>query len=160
MNHPDAPATLSARLSLLLRRLAALAYDLIVLGGLLVILTFPYLGATVWLSDADTIATGDRLYQSYLAVVVVGYFFASWRFGGQTVGMRAWRLYAADTRGHSLSWQQGALRAAINLPGLLLGGAGYWWALADAEGRTAGERWSSTFTYHHPKPGTHNNTAL
>ncbi len=160
MNRLDVPATLSGRLSLLMRRLAAMAYDVIVLAGLLIILTFPYLGATVWLTDAETIATGNLLFQLYLGVIVAGYFLASWRFGGQTLGMRAWRLHAMDGDGRPLTWKRGALRAAVSLPGLVLGGIGYWWSLIDREGRTLGERWSSTYTFYRPVPGTRGRAAL
>lgn len=137
---------------MLLRRLAALAYDLLVLGGLLIILTFPYLGATVWLTGTDRIGTGDPFFQLYLAVIVLGYFGLSWRFGGQTLGMRAWRLHALSVNGGTLSWPQIVVRATVNLFGLLLGGLGYWWALIDRSGRTAGECCSHSVTRHYPKP--------
>lgn len=60
----------------------------------------------------------------------------SWHFGGQTLGLRAWRLRVVDARGRPPSWSRAWLRFALALPSLLALGLGFAWALIDARRRT------------------------
>lgn len=76
----------------LLRRLASLLYDTILVTALL-------MGATAVLlplTHGEAIPASGRLatiaYQGYLLVVVFAFFSWCWTRGGQTLGMRAWRL--------------------------------------------------------------------
>jgi len=64
------------------------------------------------------------------------YFAVSWRRGGQTIGMRAWRLRLVGTRGAVPSWRQLALRALVAIASLGCLGLGFLWSLADPQGRS------------------------
>ncbi len=91
-------------------RLAAALYDLLPL----IALWF----ATAALALAVTAGTLDYhawWYRLSLLVVTGGYFVLSWRNGGQTIGMRAWRLRVVDANGASPSYAAGALRFAVAL---------------------------------------------
>jgi uncharacterized RDD family membrane protein YckC len=65
-----------------------------------------------------------------------GYFGLSWRRGGQTLGMRAWRLRLTDAHGGAPNWRALALRYAVAGVSLAAFGAGFLWSLLDAERRT------------------------
>lgn len=68
---------------------------------------------------------------------------ASWRRGGQTLGMRPWRLRVTADHG-SPSWSQLWARYAVGTLSLMLGGLGFWWAWLDRERLTWHDRVSGT----------------
>lgn len=79
------------------KRLVAWLYDALVLGGLwlttglIVILITP--GETpVWLT------------QMAVLTVTFGYFAISWVKGGQTLGLKAWRLYVVGQDSPKITW--------------------------------------------------------
>jgi len=77
--------------------------------------------------------------------VVAGlYATASWRRGGQTLGMRPWRLRLAASNGTAPSWAQLWTRYAVGTLSLLLGGLGFWWALFDRDRLAWHDRASGT----------------
>jgi len=76
---------------------------------------------------------------------------ASWRRGGQTLGMRPWRLRVTDSAATAPSWSQLWKRYAIGTLSLLLGGIGFWWAWFDREGLTWHDRLSRTRLVREPK---------
>ena len=55
----------------------------------------------------------------------------SWRRGGQTLGMRPWRLKVTAADGGRPSRRALWLRYAVGTLSLLLGGLGFWWAWFD-----------------------------
>jgi len=113
------------------RRLAAGAYDLLPLAAILMIAT-----ALVFPITRAGIAPGTLWFQAYLVLVVFAYYGISWRRGGQTIGMRTWRLRAVADDGAALSWRQIMLRFAVALVSLGTLGAGFVAALFDPRRRT------------------------
>jgi uncharacterized RDD family membrane protein YckC len=66
--------------------------------------------------------------------VVTGvYAVESWRRGGQTLGMRPWRLQVVGADGTAPTRRQLWLRYAVGTVSVLLGGLGLWWALVDRQ---------------------------
>ena len=76
--------------------------------------------------------------------VAGAYATASWRGGGQTLGMRPWRLRVMAGADVRPSWTQLWVRYAIGTLSLLLGGLGFWWAWFDRERLTWHDRASGT----------------
>jgi uncharacterized RDD family membrane protein YckC len=74
--------------------------------------------------------------QLLLLAVTAAYFVASWTRGGQTIGMRPWRLRVVAAGGGALSARQAWLRFGVALVSAAAAGCGYWWALFDAQRRT------------------------
>ncbi|NIR60818.1 MAG: RDD family protein [Gammaproteobacteria bacterium] len=114
------------------RRLAALVYDALLLFGVLFAAGAP----VVALVDAAVLPGGrfHVLYQAYLAAVIYLFFGWFWTHGGQTLGMRAWRLRVQRPDGTTLGWGRALVRllAAVLSAGAL--GLGYLWILVDREG--------------------------
>ncbi len=69
---------------------------------------------------------------------------ASWRRGGQTIGMKPWRLYVTDIDGQHAPWGRLWLRYGVGVISLLCAGAGFWWAWIDRAGLTWHDRASGT----------------
>ena len=68
----------------------------------------------------------------------------SWHRGGQTLGMRPWRLRVVAVDGGDASWRALLERYAIGTLSLLLAGAGFWWAWIDRDRLTWHDRASGT----------------
>lgn len=139
---PARPATLLGW------RLLALLYDF-----------FPVLG--LWFATgaiAMVVHGGEPIYGDTLAgwlelcalwLVTGLYATLSWRRGGQTLGMRPWRLrVTADAKP---KWPQLWVRYAVGTLSLLLGGLGFWWAWLDRGRLTWHDRASGTRMVRLPK---------
>jgi len=70
-----------------------------------------------------------------LLVVTAAYFVVSWSRGGQTIGMRAWRLRVVADEGGRLTWSRAGVRFATALLSLGALGAGFFWSLIDRRHR-------------------------
>ena len=128
------------KLKLLLRRLAGFAYDLCLLAAVL----FSATAAVLPLNGGRAFETGQWVYPAYLGMVVfvfVGWF---WTHGGQTLGMRAWRLRLVTADGQAVGWGHVAARFAAACFSIASFGLGYWWILFDAEGLAWHDRLSRT----------------
>ena len=75
----------------------------------------------------------------------------SWRRGGQTLGMRPWRLKLVAADGGMPGWKALWLRYAVGTLSLLAGGPGFWWAWIDRDGLGWHDRLSGTRMLRLPK---------
>lgn len=105
------------------RRLTALVYDL--LAVVAIVMVVGYICQRV--TGGTLISTEGHphiawWYQPLQALVVSAYFIASWMRGGQTLGMRPWRIRVSAADGSPLTFGQAVIRlAAAALPLSLLG---------------------------------------
>lgn len=104
-HHPACP---------LWRRLAALVYDLLAALAIVMVVGLVAQLAT----GGQLIATGAQVvipawYRPLQALVLGGYFAASWRYGGQTLGMRPWRVLLRSREGGAASWRQVLIRLLV-----------------------------------------------
>ena len=93
----------------LVRRLAAMVYEALVVAAVLLIASFPFAGA----STARLEGLSRHLFQVYLFLVLGLYFVWCWRRGGQTLPMKAWKLRVVDRRGGPLATSRAILRYAL-----------------------------------------------
>lgn len=124
------------------RRLAAMFYD----SWLLVALWLIGATADVFLRNllgADE-HSSHLLLQLYLLACPFLFYGWFWTHGGQTLGMRAWRLRLLDTEGSPVTWRKALLRAAGALISLSCLGLGYLWILVDREQLAWHDHWSGT----------------
>lgn len=84
-------------------------------------------------------------------LVTGAYAIISWRRGGQTLAMRAWRLRLVDAAGRVPSWWQLVARYVVGTLSLALGGLGFWWAWIDRDRLTWHDRASDTRLVRLPK---------
>ncbi len=130
----------------LLRRLAAGVYDGLLLLALLMIGSVPLvalLGAPV--------PPGSWAYQLALLLLGLVFFAGFWSHGGQTLGMRAWRLKVTATSGAPLSPRAAVIRYLAALVSLAALGFGFIWMLFDPDRLTWHDRWSRSRVVVMPK---------
>lgn len=97
-----------------MRRLAAMIYDWVAMLALVMVVGMICQVAT----HGQLIGTGAQVVTPwwYLALqylVVAAYFVVSWRLGGQTLGMRPWRMRLRMVNGKPLRLPATILRAAV-----------------------------------------------
>lgn len=122
------------------RRLGAALYDLMVVVGLLMAAT----ALALIPSGGKAVPAHTWWFQMYLLLWLLGYFGYSWRVGGQTIGMRAWKLSLLQIDGSRLDWRLSARRLAAALLGGAALGAHFWWCLIDAERQSLADRLCGT----------------
>lgn len=110
------------------RRLAAMAYD----AMLVVAVLFAATAAVIPLTGGEAIHPHHPLYTGYLVAVVFAYFGWFWTHGGQTLGMRAWRLRLVSAAGTPVGWRLALLRFAAAALSWLPCAAGYLWIAVDS----------------------------
>ncbi|MBE5316343.1 MAG: RDD family protein [Xanthomonadales bacterium] len=134
----------------LMPRLLALVYDVFPLLGLwFAVAVLSYAG-----NGGEPVRPGSLgAWLEFLALVGVTFLYAglSWRLGGQTLGMRAWRLRAVDANGNPPGWTAITLRFAVGVVSLAAAGLGFAWVLIDRERRSWHELASGTLTVRLPK---------
>ena len=124
----------------LARRLAALLYDALLLLGVLFVFTL----LLIFARGGRAIAAGTVWYEASLVAVAFAFCGLSWTRGGQTVGMKAWRIRVVALDASSVDWPRAALRFVASWLSLLPAGLGYWWALVDRERLCWHDRLSGT----------------
>ena len=80
--------------------------------------------------------THHNLLAAWVGFVVGAYFVWFWTHGGQTLGMRAWRLQLVREDGARIGWPTAMLRFAVAIPAWLIGGLGMIWCLLDGRSRS------------------------
>ncbi|MBD3670632.1 MAG: RDD family protein [Gammaproteobacteria bacterium] len=100
----------------LLRRLATFLYDGLLILALVLIAT----ALTLPFHNVNKGDAGNILMSIYLITVVFLFFGWFWTHGGQTLGMRAWRIKLIANNGSEVSWDQALVRFLIGLPAWLL----------------------------------------
>ena len=148
MSEPT-PPPLPRRPALIFWRLFALLYD-----------AFPVIA--IWMVIAAIFVVGltvtehsDRVYvqpwsllnwlEWVVCWVIAGlYAVMSWHRGGQTLGMRPWRLRVTAADGDRPTWRALWIRYAIGSLSLTLAGLGFWWAWIDRDRLTWHDRASGT----------------
>lgn len=105
MNLPESPAPVW-------RRLAAVVYDALAVVAIVMVvglLAQFATGGTLFDTQGHLLAWW---YQPLQGAVVGAYFLVSWVRGGQTLGMRPWRIRVTDADGLPVTWARGAIRLA------------------------------------------------
>jgi len=152
----SAPSS-SHRSALIGWRVLALVYDLWpalalwMLASLLFTVIFAFSGH----ASRENIAPFSALQWLLWLVcwlLTAAYALLSWRRGGQTLGMRPWRLKVVAADGISApGWRALWIRYAVGSASLLLAGLGFWWAWFDRERLTWHDRASGTRIVRMPK---------
>jgi uncharacterized RDD family membrane protein YckC len=132
-----------------LARIAAMIYESLLVAAVIFVAALPFL---YLVGNAET-GWRHYLFQLYLLGVLFAYFSAFWRRSGQTLAMKTWRIRLVNPNGASLTLKQAALRFFLALFGLLLAGAGFWWALFDRDRQFLHDRIVGTRLVRVPRKG-------
>ncbi len=118
----------------LFRRLFAIGYDLFLLTALMFIVT----AIANALNHGESITPQNPCYPLYvvtLLAVSFYYFFWFWRHGGQTLGMKTWKIKLVSFDGQTPDGRALLIRYCVAILSWLPVGLGFFWALFDAEKR-------------------------
>ncbi|HEX3895796.1 MAG TPA: RDD family protein [Rudaea sp.] len=124
-------------------RLLALLYDVLPLLGLWFLAGVVGVALTGGALDPHRL-NYKILMQALVLAFTAGYFVLSWTRGGQTIGMRAWKLRLTMRDGSRVLLTAALLRFFLACLSLILLGAGYWWSLFDPQRRTLHDALSDT----------------
>ncbi len=140
MTEPLAPANLR-------HRLGAIFYDALLIFSLLFVVT----GILVILNKGEAIPTTHWLFRLFLLATCFMYFGWFWTHGGQTLGMRSWRLLVSNDQGQPISWWLAFVRFNTAILSWGVSGLGFLWCLFDGEQRCWHDILSGTQLYRLPK---------
>jgi uncharacterized RDD family membrane protein YckC len=130
------------------RRFAAILYDSLLLAAVLMAAALP---ATLLAGETRLQGLPRVLFQLYLLVVMIAFFVGFWRRGGQTAGMRAWRLRVVNESGGPITLREAVARFFFAMLSWACLGLGYWWVLIDPDRRAWHDRLSKTHLILLPK---------
>ena len=132
----------------LLRRIAAMLYDLLLVLALLFLATLPF----VAMRGGEPVERGENLiYRIVMGLVIYAFFVGFWSRSGRTLGMQSWRLQLEDSNGNVPSFGQASLRFVVSFLSWIPLGLGYLWQLWDPENMTWHDRLSKTRLVYYPK---------
>jgi uncharacterized RDD family membrane protein YckC len=119
----------------LLRRLAAMVYDTLLVIALVAVVNAVALIVVVRVTGGEQQVLNAHLVQLLTALSIVGFFSLFWIKNGQTLGMQAWRIKLVDFSGAPPSFGKSLLRCCgASLSAACLG-LGYLWCLVDRKKR-------------------------
>jgi len=142
-NNPDLWASPS-----LWRRLSAIIYDSALVAAVLLmaiaLITVPL--NLIYGEDnfnAEMLRS-NPFYMAYLLSVMAGFHILFWMHGGQTLGMKAWRLKVLRNDGKDLRFKDALLRYVASILSWAALGLGFVWILMDKDGLAWHDRISKT----------------
>jgi uncharacterized RDD family membrane protein YckC len=119
----------------LIRRLMAILYDLFLLIALLFIAT----GIAMAFNHGNAIEPGQTIYPFYVSsLLIVSFCFYGWFWthGGQTLGMKTWKMRLQQDNGHAVTWPLAFIRFITAIVSWSALGLGFFWSLFHPQRRT------------------------
>lgn len=124
----------------LFRRLAAFVYDILLLTAILFIAAF----VALLFSGGEAVSPGNPWYQTYLFTLSFIFYAWFWTRGGQTLGMRAWRLRVESMDGGPINLGQSLLRFMAGMVTMMTGGLAMLWMFINKDKRALHDIFSDT----------------
>ncbi|MFK7816822.1 MAG: RDD family protein [Gammaproteobacteria bacterium] len=88
------------------------------------------------------------LFQAYIFFTAYLFFAWFWTHGGQTLGMRTWKIKLVNEDGSLVTWKSALFRFAMAIVSWLVFGLGFLWSLWDKQHRTWHDIFSKTRLIH------------
>jgi uncharacterized RDD family membrane protein YckC len=121
-------------------------YDTLLLLSVLLIAT-----ALALLATKGTLHYHNPFFRTFLFLICFSFYTWFWLHGGQTLGMRAWRLRLQRIDGQPITIWQALLRFMAAIPSLALAGLGLLWILVDKDKLAWHDRISESMIVRLPK---------
>lgn len=138
----------------LVRRLGALLYDSLLVAAIAMLVAT--LWTTIWYQSTGEAQLPEHgvwhaVYQSSMVLACFLFYGGFWIHGGQTLGMRAWKIRVQQHNGQLITWQQALRRFLGAIFSALPLGLGYWWWLVDRSRMTWHDHFSNTVVVQLPR---------
>lgn len=134
----------------LLRRVAAILYDTLLVLALLFLVTIPFIAAR---GGEPVEPNGNFFYQACVGLAIFLFFTGFWSRSGRTLGMQSWGLRVETTDGRIPGFGRASMRFFAAILSWAAVGLGFLWQLWDKEQLTWHDRISGTRLRYYPKPG-------
>lgn len=133
----------------LLRRLAAIMYDTLLVVAVLFMVTVPFIAVR----GGEPVEIGDNTwYRIALVIVIYAFFVGFWTRSGRTLGMQSWGLQLETMDGGRPTLATASVRFMAAILSWAPFGLGFLWQLLDKDKLTWHDRISGTHVVHYPKP--------
>lgn len=132
----------------LLRRMAAMLYDSLLVLALLFLATLPFVAVR---GGEAVEPSGSPAYQLGLLLVIYLFFVGFWTTKGRTLGMQSWGLQLEDKHGRIPGVARASVRFFAACVSFACLGLGFAWQLVDRERLTWHDRLSGTRLMHYPR---------
>jgi len=113
------------------RQLAAFIYDIFPILGILLVTSL----IIILVRKGAEVEPNTLWFQLLLSAEVFLYYTYSWKNGGQTLGMRAWKI-KIQPNGHDSSWWLLSIRFFAGVLSTACLGLGIWWQYIDVKNRS------------------------
>ena len=113
----------------------AIIYDILLLLAVLFIAT----SVAMVFNHGEAIEPGQSLYPFYIVyMIIVSFFFYGWFWthGGQTLGMKTWKMKLEHVNGDAITWSLAFIRFISAAVSWAAAGLGFLWSLVQPEKRT------------------------
>jgi uncharacterized RDD family membrane protein YckC len=127
----------------LLRVLAVIVYDFLLLIAVLFLATAILLP----LNGGEAFTNHKIVYSLYLLAVSFCFYGWFWTHGGQTLGLRAWKIKVLNDVHGVIGWRQAFIRFAVALLSWGSLGLGFLWIVIDKNQRSWHDMASNTGLY-------------
>lgn len=143
----------------LVKRLMAIIYDLLLLLAMSFVTGIITSTLTTFIVNNGNAITPDHPFYlvnqliilcvlTLTALIFYGWF---WTHGGQTLGMKTWRIQLVSEDGGIISWKQATIRFFAAVISWCFLGLGFLWSLIDRDSRCWHDMLSSTRLLQLPK---------
>jgi len=128
----------------LFRHLVIIIYDLLLLLSSLLLATF----IIVALNGGEAIGHGNPFFIAYLLLLSFAFYGWFWTHGGQTLGMRSWKVTLYSHNHQAIDWRQALLRFIVSIMAWLPFGFGIWWQYLGKDNQSWPDRVSGTYLHY------------
>jgi uncharacterized RDD family membrane protein YckC len=135
----------------LFRYLAVLIYDLCLLASILLLAGAIAVFFNAVVSKHDAIEAGNPFFFSYLIIVSFLFYGWFWTHGGQTLGMRAWKVFLSGENLAAVTWRQALIRFCVAIISWIPLGLGFWLRYFTTDKKSWHDRLSHTQLSFNPK---------
>jgi len=111
----------------LFRYLGVMLYDTALLLSVLLFAGAAAVAFNAIANNGEAIEPGNPFFSIYLLGVSFFFYGWFWTHGGQTLGMRSWKVYLINNNATHISWKQALIRFLVALVAWLPAGLGFWW---------------------------------
>jgi len=118
----------------LFRRLFAIFYDIFLLTAILFIVS----AIATALNHGTAINPDNAIYPLFVLIIfALSYLYFAWFWihGGQSLGMKTWRIQLQSINNHKIGWKTASIRFVTAIFSWAVLGMGYLWALFDKKNR-------------------------
>lgn len=131
-----------------MKRLGAMFYDFMLALSFVIVVGFFFMAVAMSLFDLENIKRGStaaKIFFPFLVLLSFTFYGWFWTHGGQTLGMRAWKLKLVGENNIRITWMQAFFRFCYAIISWIPFGAGFLWIIFDKKKQAWHDKASRTY---------------